>query len=48
MIHEIREKQKQLNQMFEEEGLTDELLREQIRLNKKIHEENITEEEYVQ
>ena len=48
MIQKIREKQELLNKMFEEEGLTDELLREQIELNKKIHEENITDEEYVQ
>ena len=45
---EIIERQKQLNKMFEEEGLTDEILKKQIELNKKINKENIDFGEYVQ
>jgi len=35
---EFQRKQKRLNEMFDEEGLTDEILMEQVELNKKRHE----------
>ncbi len=37
----IRNKQKYINKMFEEEGLTDSILRQQLELNKKRNEMNI-------
>lgn len=45
---DVIEKQKQIDKMFEEEGLTDAILKEQIELNKKIHEEDLHDGEYVQ
>lgn len=51
----LKNKQKRINEMFEEEGLTDEILHEQIEINKKrnehdIHDPNeiIDDGEYVQ
>ena len=51
----LRNKQRYVNQMFEEEGLTDRVLREQLEINKKRNEldlhdptEEITEEKFVQ
>lgn len=50
----LQNRQKQIDKMFEEEGLTDEILKRQIQLNKERHKEDIhdsTEEiykEYVQ
>lgn len=46
----LSNKQKQINRMFEEEGLTDEILKKQIDLNKERHELDIhdpTETVYV-
>lgn len=37
----LQSRQKQINKMFEEEGLTDEILKEQIELNKRRHELDI-------
>ena len=37
----LSNKQKQINKMFEEEGLTDEILKRQIQLNKEKHEHDI-------
>lgn len=37
----LSNKQKQINKMFEEEGLTDEILRKQIEVNKKRNEHDI-------
>ena len=54
MKKQILERQKALAKMFEEEGLTDEILKEQIELNKLKNKLNITvekeilEEEFVQ
>ena len=50
----FRNRQKEINRMFEEEGLTDEILMKQVRLNKERHDEDIHDEseetyrEYVQ
>lgn len=37
----FRNRQKQIDRMFEEEGLTDEILKKQIQLNKERHKEDI-------
>ena len=37
----LSNKQKQINKMFEEEGLTDEILKKQIEVNKKRNEYDI-------
>lgn len=37
----LQSRQKQINSMFEEEGLTDEILKEQIELNKRRNELDI-------
>ena len=37
----LSNRQKEINRMFEEEGLTDEVLKKQIELNKKRHELDI-------
>ena len=37
----LQSKQKQINDMFEEEGLTDEILKKQIEVNKKRNEHDI-------
>lgn len=37
----LSNKQKQINKMFEEEGLTDEILKKQIEVNKKRNEHDI-------
>ena len=37
----LQSRQKQINKMFEEEGLTDEILKDQIELNKRRHELDI-------
>ena len=37
----IRNKQKYINKMFDEEGLTDSILRQQLELNRKRNEMNI-------
>ena len=37
----MKNKQRRINEMFEEEGLTDDILNEQIELNKKRHEKDI-------
>lgn len=37
----LSNKQKQINKMFEEEGLTDEILKKQIEVNKKRNELDI-------
>ena len=37
----LSNKQKQINDMFEEEGLTDEILKKQIEVNKKRNEHDI-------
>lgn len=34
----LKNRQRRLNEMFEEEGLTDEILREQLEINKKRNE----------
>jgi len=50
----LQNKQQAVNEMFEEEGLTDEILIEQVELNKKRHECDVhdpneeTYEKYVQ
>lgn len=50
----FRNRQNEINRMFEEEGLTDEILMKQIRLNRERHDEDIhdtnkeTYKEYVQ
>lgn len=50
----IKNRQKSINKMFEEEGLTDEILKRQIQLNKEKHNEDIHDKneeiykEYVQ
>lgn len=51
---QIKNKQRAINKAYEEQGLTDELLKAQIELNKKKHEHNISDsskrihENYVQ
>ena len=45
---DVINRQKQINKMFEEEGLTDNILKMQIELNKKINENDIHDEEWVQ
>lgn len=37
----LQSRQKQINKMFEEEGLTDEILNEQLEINKRRHELDI-------
>lgn len=37
----LQSRQKQINRMFEEEGLTDEILNEQLEINKRRHELDI-------
>lgn len=37
----LQSKQKQVNEMFEEEGLTDEILKEQLEINRKRNELDI-------
>lgn len=51
----LQSKQKQINKMFEEEGLTDEILKEQLEVNRKrneldIHDPNheVNDDEFVQ
>jgi len=51
----LQSRQKAINRMFEEEGLTDEILNEQLEINKRRHEldihdpnEEITEDKFVQ
>ena len=50
----LQNRQKAINKMFEEEGLTDEVLKRQIQLNKERHKEDIHDpneeiyKEYVQ
>lgn len=50
----LQNKQKLINEMFEEEGMTDEILKEQLEINKKRHELDIHDptltlhEDYVQ
>ena len=39
----LQNRQKQINKMFEEEGLTDEILKKQIELNKERHRLNIND-----
>ncbi|SFL34946.1 hypothetical protein SAMN02910297_00644 [Methanobrevibacter olleyae] len=39
----LSNQQKQLNKMFEEEGLTDEILEKQIQLNRERHEFDIND-----
>ena len=45
MLEEIklRNRQRYINKMFEEEGLTNRVLNEQIKINKKRNELNITD-----
>lgn len=47
-VKEAVEKQELINKMFEEEGLTDEILKKQIELNKKISEDDLHDGEWVQ
>lgn len=50
----FQQEQKRINEMFEEEGLTDEVLMKQVELNKKRHEHDVHDpneeihKEYVQ
>ena len=51
----LQSRQKQINKMFEEEGLTDEILKEQLEINRKrneldIHDPNheVNDDEFVQ
>ena len=37
----LKNRQNRVNQMFEEEGLTDDILREQLEINRKRHENDI-------
>ena len=37
----MKNKQRQINEMFEEEGLTDEILKKQLEVNKERHELDI-------
>ena len=39
----LMNRQKEINRMFEEEGLTDEILKKQIELNKERHRLNIND-----
>lgn len=43
----IRNKQKYINKMYEEEGLTNKLLREQVELNKRRNSLNLTDKSEV-
>ena len=45
MLEEIklRNRQRYINKMFEEEGLTNQVLNEQIKINKKRNELNLTD-----
>ena len=49
MLEEIklRNRQRYINKMFEEEGLTNKVLNEQIKINKKRNELNITDKSEV-
>ena len=38
---EFQQEQKKINEMFDEEGLTDEILMKQVELNKKRHESDV-------
>ena len=42
LIKELDKKQEIVNQLYEEQGLTDEILDLQLEINKKRHENNIT------
>ena len=44
---ELRNKQKEINRMFEEEGLTDEILRKQLEINQKRNEHNIVDKKEI-
>ena len=50
----LKNRQRRLNEMFEEEGLTDEILKEQIEINKMRNEldipddQELVDQEYVQ
>ena len=49
----LKNKQKRINEMFDEEGLTDEILQKQVDVNKKRHELDLPDsdeliDEYVQ
>ncbi len=51
----LQSRQKQINKMFEEEGLTDEILKEQLEINRKrneldIHDPNheVNDDKFVQ
>lgn len=41
----LKNRQRRLNEMFEEEGLTDEILREQLEINKKRNELDLHDSE---
>lgn len=43
----IRNRQRYINKMFEEEGLTNKVLNEQIKINKKRNELNLTDKSEV-
>ena len=43
----LRNRQRYINKMFEEEGLTNKVLNEQIKINKKRNELNITDKSEV-
>ena len=43
----LRNRQRYLNKMFEEEGLTNKVLNEQIKINKKRNELNLTDKSEV-
>lgn len=45
-IH-LKNKQRRINEMFEEEGLTDEILNEQLELNRKRHDMDIPDDSEV-
>lgn len=49
MLEEIklRNRQRYINKMFEEEGLTNQVLNEQIKINKKRNELNLTDKSEV-
>lgn len=49
MLEEIklRNRQRYINKMFEEEGLTNKVLNEQIKINKKRNELNLTDKSEV-
>ena len=50
----LKNRQRRLNEMFEEEGLTDEILKEQIEINKERNDcdipdnQELVDQEYVQ